>query len=88
MTTLTRDESLSTFTSPNGRQFGVRPWKVNPSLLEIVYVDSKGGVVPEILGGHYTKTTEAERVLLKFLKEFWDISDAAAAKSAKKAAVA
>jgi hypothetical protein len=88
MTATTRDVGLETFTSPNGRQFGVEPWRVNPALLEIVYVDSKGGVVPEVLQGRYTKRSEAERCLKRFLNEFWDISDAASNKAAKKAAVA
>lgn len=88
MTTLTRESAIASLTSPNGRVFDLQPWRVNPSLLEIVYADAKGGEVPEVLKGRFTKRSEGERCLKKFLNEFWDISDAAAAKSAKKAAVA
>lgn len=84
-TVLTRDVGLETLTSPNGRSFDVQPWKVNPGLLEIVYKDSKGGVVPEALQGRFTSQKEAMRHLMKFLKEFWDLSDEQAKKARKTA---
>lgn len=80
---LTRITALERFMAPTGRQYGVRPWKVNPALKVIELVDGKPGSVPEFLSGKYTSAKMAEEAIRRFLVEFWNESDKASEKSKK-----
>jgi hypothetical protein len=77
---LTRENSLESFVSPQGRKYGVVKDKVYPSLFKISLVDGRPGALPEELGGNFTKQTLAEEKLKSFLIKAWDISDKAAGK--------
>lgn len=73
---LTRETAIPNLTSPTGRKFGVRQFPPNPSLYEVVFVDSKPGEIPAVFNNHrFTKRKYAEDALLKYLTEFWDTSD-------------
>jgi hypothetical protein len=70
--------------SPQGRKLGWIPLESNPSLLEIHFVDDKGGRVPDELGGLWTGARQAQEAIQIYLTKFWDTSDKIAA--SKKAA--
>jgi hypothetical protein len=80
---LTREYGLANKVAPTGRKYGYRPWKVNPSLIEIYHADEKGGPVPDVLDGRFTSQKEADLVLFKFLRTFWDESDKASVEKRK-----
>lgn len=80
---LTREVGMAKLITPTGRQLGVVKHSMYPGLLEIKYVDGITGDLPDDLKGSWTKRDWAEAAIQNYLTKFWNVSDAAATKSAK-----
>ena len=78
---LTRETAIPAKTTPTGRVLGWIPLEHNPAMLEIKFVDGKGGEVPSELQGLWTGFRQADEAIQMYLVKFWNTSDAAKSKS-------
>lgn len=81
---LNRDQAMQDSVTPTGRQLGVVLEK-QFGLYRVEYIDKKGGLLPSDLAGRYTKGAYARDAIQRYLKEQWDMNDAAVVKAARKA---
>lgn len=81
---LNRDQAMQENMTPTGRKLGVVLEK-QFGLYRVEYIDKKGGELPAEFKGRFTKSMYARQAIDRYLKDMWDMNDAAVVKAARKA---